>query len=115
MNIEHVFDKVRYTLTNECLKVGDKVYPIARGRCLDDDGWVLHDLDYRDFMSGFPYEPHTIEDLNYDNGKQGKAYQVRTDMGFSPIECYYKIIKKEQKKLVKEHIFGGSYEWAEIE
>lgn len=112
MKIEHVFNKIRYTLTNENLNVGDKVYPITRGRCLDDGGWILHNLDYRDFISGFPNEPHTLLDLNYS---KSKPYQVRTDMGYSPIECYYKIIKKEQNKLVKEHIFGSSYEWTEIE
>lgn len=111
MKIEHVFNKIRYTLTNENLNVGDKVYPIAQGRCLDDGGWILHGLDFRDFMSGFPNEPHTIEDLNYS---KSKPYQVRTDKGFSPIESYYKIIKKEQNELIREDIFGGTYEWVEI-
>ncbi len=64
-------------------------------------------------MSGFPNEPHIILDLNYDNGKQSKAYQVRTNNGYSPIECYFKIIKIEEKIKVKESIFGGSYEWIE--
>ena len=115
MKIEKVHNKIRYTLSNENLKVSDEVFPIARGRCLDDDdGWILHDLDFRDFMSGFPDDPHIIMDLNYDNGKQGKAYQVRTDNGYSPIECYYKIVKIEEKIKVKENIFGGSYQWVEI-
>jgi hypothetical protein len=115
MKIEKVHEKIRYTLSNENLKVGDEVYPIARGRCLDDGGWILHELDFRDFMSGFPNEPHIIEDLNYDNGRQGKPYQVRTDKGYSPIECYYKIIKLEEHIKVKDSMFGGSYEWVEID
>jgi hypothetical protein len=115
MKIEKVHEKNRYTLSNENLKVGDEVYPIARGRCLDDGGWILHELDFRDFMSGFPNEPHIIEDLNYDNGRQGKPYQVRTNNGYSPIESYFKIIKMEEKIKVKESMFGGSYEWVEID
>ena len=93
MKIEKVHNKIRYTFSNENLKVGDEVYPIAYGRCLDNGEWVLNDFDFRDFMCGFSNEPHIIEDLNYDNGRQGKPYQVRTNKGFSPIECYYKIIK----------------------
>lgn len=114
MNIETVHNKIRYTLSNENLKVNDDVYPIANGRCLDNGEWILHDLDFRDFMSGFPDEPHTIKDLNYDNGKQGKPYQVRTNYGYSPIECYFKIIKMEERIKVSESIFGGSYEWIDI-
>lgn len=114
MKIEKVYNKIRYTLSNENLKVGDEVFPIANGRCLDGGGWILHDLDFRDFMSGFPDEPHIIIDLNY-NGRQGKAYQVRTDKGYSPIERYYKIVKLEKRIKVRDSIFGGSYEWVEIE
>ena len=66
-------------------------------------------------MSGFPNEPHIIKDLNYDNGSQGKAYQVRTDKGYSPIESYFKIIKMEEQIKVRESMFGGSYEWIEID
>lgn len=88
---------IRYTLSNENLNLSDKVYPIAKGRITDGNVFILHNFDFRDFMSGFPDEPHTILDLNYFNGKQGKAYEVRTDMGYSSIESYYKIIKKEKQ------------------
>jgi hypothetical protein len=121
MKIEKVYNNIRYTLSNEDLQVGDKVYPIARGRCLDGGGWILHDIDFRDFSSGFPDEPHTILDLNYDNGRQmpefflGKSYQVRTNYGYSNIESYYKIIKREEHVKVKESMFGGYYEWVEID
>jgi uncharacterized protein (DUF2249 family) len=120
MIIEHYHNKLRYTLSNDNLEVGDEVYPIANGRCLDDDGWILHNFDFRDFMCGFPDEPHIIKDLNYDNGRQGKPYQVRTDHGHSPIECYYKIIKIEER-IVEYHDFGPNGlkltkrdEWVEI-
>ena len=106
MKIGKHLNGIRYTLSNDDLQVGDKVYPIGRGYVTKGE-FILGELDFRDFMSGFPDEPHTILDLNYDNGRQGKAYQVRTDMGFSPIESYYKIIKKE--KQVKP------FEWVEIE
>jgi hypothetical protein len=41
MNIEHVHEGIRYTLTNDGLQQGDKVYPIAWGRCLDGGGWIF--------------------------------------------------------------------------
>ena len=112
MIIEKVHNEIRYTLSNENLKVGDKVFPIANGRCLDNRGWILHDFDFRDFMSGFPDEPHTIESLKYSTYK---PYEVKTDMGFSPKECYYKVIKMEEKIKVSESIFGGRKEWVEVE
>ena len=36
-------------------------------------------------------------------------------MGFSPKECYYKVIKMEEKIKVSESIFGGRKEWVEVE
>ena len=48
-------------------------------------------FNWEDFMSGFPNEPHTNLELPYSDYK---PYEVRTDNGYSPIECYYKIIKK---------------------
>lgn len=35
MKVEKVLNGIRYTLSNQNLQVGDKAYPIARGRCLD--------------------------------------------------------------------------------
>lgn len=48
MTTEHVYNGIRYTFSNENLKVGDKVYPIAHGRVLDTEkgGWILHNFDY---------------------------------------------------------------------
>jgi hypothetical protein len=114
MKVEKVVDKIRYTLSNDNLKEGDKVYPIASGRCTEDGGWILHNYDFRDFCTGFPNEPHTIVDLNFGNGNQGKAYEVRTDMGFSPIERYYKIVKKEENVEVKHSTYRTTREWVEI-
>jgi hypothetical protein len=111
MNIEKVYNGIRYTLSNDNLETGDKVYSIGNGRCLDDGGWILHNLDFRDFTSGFPDEPHTIKNLNYSDYKPS---QVQTDFGYSPIECYYKIIKKEHQIKEDTKIFA-SYKWVEIE
>jgi hypothetical protein len=104
MVIEHYHNKLRYTLSNDNLKVGDLVYPIAEGRCLDDGGWILHNFDFRDFCSGFPDEPHTILNLNYSTYK---PEEVRTSHGFGPIEMYYKIIKVEER-IVEYHEPGPS-------
>jgi hypothetical protein len=111
MKIEKVHEKIRYTLSNENLKVGDEVYPIAIGRCLDDGGWILHELDFRDFMSGFPNEPHIIKNLNYDNGRQGKPYQVKTDKGYSVKAGGY-ITVTFQTSVNPKGLFAGRYQYA---
>jgi hypothetical protein len=112
MLVEKVHNGIRYTLSNESLKVGDEVYSIANGRCLDNGDWILHDFDFRDFMSGFPNEPHIIENLKYSDYK---PYEVKTNMGFSPKERYYKVIKMEEKIKVSESIFGERKEWIEVQ
>jgi hypothetical protein len=94
MEIEQMYEGIRYTLTNKNLKVNDEVFPIGRGRVKDDGTFILSELDYRNFMCGFPNEPHKILDLKHSDYK---PYECRTDHGYSPIECYYKIIKKEHK------------------
>jgi hypothetical protein len=110
MRIETVHNGIRYTLSNENLAVDNYVYPIANGRCLENGGWILHGFDFRDFTSGFPEEPHKILDLHHSDYK---PYEVRTDMGYGPIEIYYKIIKMEKHE---ELITGRfkSYKWVEI-
>ena len=110
MKVEKVHNKIRYTLSNENLAVGDKVYPIARGRCLDDGGWIFHEISFGNAWTGFPDEPHTILDLQYS---KYKPEQVRTDFGYSPIECYYKIIKMEKHEEFMTGIFK-TYRWVEI-
>lgn len=110
MKVERVHNGIRYTLSNENLCVGDKVYPIASGRCLGNHDWILHDFSFKDYCSGFPDEPHTILDLHYSDSK---PYQVRTDYGYGPIEIYYKIIKREQKVAESEKPFTH-HKWVEI-
>jgi hypothetical protein len=89
METTYKYKGKEYCFTNENLKVGDKVFPISWGKIIDNkyNHWRF---DFRNFMSGFPDEPHTILDLKYS---ADKAYEVRTDMGYSPIECYFKIIE----------------------
>jgi len=111
MKVEKIHNGIRYTLSNEDIKAGDKVYPIARGRCLDDGEWIFHNLDYGEYCSGFPNEPHTILDIKNSDYKPS---EVHTDMGFSPIECYYKIIKKEHQVSDGRKMFP-IYKWIEIE
>lgn len=78
-----------HLLTNQGLKVGDKVYPMAYGYT-EGTKFYVTDIDTSAACSGWPNHPHTILDLNYSTDK---AYQVHTDHGFSPIECYFKIIE----------------------
>ena len=110
MNIEKVHNGIRYTLSNDNLKINDEVYPIGKGRCLDNGSWILHNLDFRDFMSGFPNEPHTILDLKHSDYK---PYEARTNYGFSPIESYYKIIKMERQEEISSSLFSRK-EWIEF-
>lgn len=85
MAIEKVYNGIRYTLSNDNLKVGDKVYSIARGRCLDNGDWILHEIGFESKFvkglntSGFPDEPHTIINLHYSDYK---PYEVQIDKGF---------------------------------
>ena len=84
MKIETYREGIRYTLSNENLQEGDKVFPIARGRCLDDGSWILHSIEFdsphtRSNTSGFPDDPHTILNLKHSDYK---PYEVSTDKGF---------------------------------
>lgn len=115
MEIEKYLNKVRYTLSNENLEVGDQVFPIGRGRIREDGKFILHNLDFTDYMSGFPDEPHTILDLNHSGYK---PYEVRTDHGYSPKESFFKIIKKEKHIVEWSKKDGCKFKtinkWAEI-
>ena len=114
MKIEKTIGNIRYTLSNDDLKVGDKVFPIASGRCINNNDWILHGFDFNPVLSGFPDEPHIIKDLNYSDYK---PEQIRTNHGYGPIEIYYKIIKKEKpQKNTNLPSFNnaGVYEWVEI-
>lgn len=101
MKVEKVYNNIRYTLSNNNLQVGDEVYPIAKGRCLDNKDWILHEIEFESKYveglntSGFPDEPHIILDLKYSDYK---PYEVKTNMGYSPREVYYKIIKRETQE-----------------
>jgi len=100
MIIRHQYKDVDYILSNENLQEGDKVYPISRGRTCEPGNWkqayhIHYNYDFRDFMSGFPDDPHIIVDLAYST--TSKAYQIHTDHGFGPIEMYYKIIVSMNK------------------
>jgi len=114
MKIEKITDRIRYTLSNENLKEGDEVFPIANGRGLDDGGWILHDFDFRDFCSGWPNEPHIITNLNHNPDYQ--PYEIRTSHGYGPRITYYKIIKMEHQVVVsKPTDMFKRHEWQELE
>lgn len=116
LEIEKYYEGKRYKLTNKGLRVGDKVFPIARGRTFDDGGWILHELDFKDYSTGFPNDPHTIIDLKYSDYK---PYEIKTDKGYGPREQYCKIVKIERQEI--KHINPGGIlkftetEWVEEE
>lgn len=104
MKIEKYLDEYRYALTNDKLKNGDRVYSIVNGRVQEDGTFIIHDIEFESRYveglntSGFPDEPHTIEDLKHSDHK---PYQVRTDHGYGPIEKYFKIEKIEKRIVTK--------------
>lgn len=53
MIVETVLDGIRYTLSNDNLKTNDEVFPIGRGRVINNKTFILHELDYRDIICGF--------------------------------------------------------------
>lgn len=78
-------------LTNEGLAVGDKVFPLTSGWTNGRKYYVLRvttDLT----SSGWPSDPHTILDLNHGGSK---SHEVRTDKGYGPRECYFKLMARE--------------------
>jgi len=89
MIVKHKYNGKEYTLTNENLHEGDKVYGISWGRTVDDK----HNHEYFDWrlvVSGWKSEPHTITDMHYS--KDDKAYEISTDHGYGPCEHYFKIL-----------------------
>jgi hypothetical protein len=111
MKIETHYKAKRYTLSNDNLKNGDLVFPIAKGRCLGGDEWILNEISFNKNYSDFPDNPHTI--LNTKNDTY-KPYEVKTNFGYGPREIYYKIIKIEEQTIKSTSIFGSQFEWTEI-
>ena len=90
MIVKKKYNGKEYTLSNENLKNGDKVYPISNGRSNTEKfTYDHHEFDWRFFCSGWKSEPHTIVDLHYSDYK---PYEVHTSHGYGPAEKYFKII-----------------------
>ncbi len=109
MKIEKVFEGIRYRLSNENLKVGDKVFSILNGRTLSDGTYLLHNVNFKESCSGFPNEYHTIKEIITTETPN----RVITDMGYSPIDVYFKIIKKEKQVMDSSGLFIR-YSWVDI-
>ena len=91
MIVKHKYNGKEYTLTNENLQNGDKVYPISRGRSNSEKFTYEHwEFDWRNFRCGWISEPHTLLDIHYSDYK---PYEVHTSHGYGPIEHYFKIIE----------------------
>ena len=75
------------TLTNEGLEVGDKVFGISSGTTAS--GKYVHlEYNFSEAVSGWHNRPATIKEFYEDS--RGIKY-LRTDKGYSPVECYFKI------------------------
>jgi hypothetical protein len=91
MKVIHKYHGKTYTLSNENLQNGDKVYPISSGKSNSEKFTYEHwGFEWRNFMTGWISEPHTIKDIHYSSYK---PYEVHTDHGFGPVEEYFKIIQ----------------------
>jgi hypothetical protein len=85
--------KKEYFLSNQNLKVGDKVFPLLAGYTKGGTYYVS-DIRTEDFMTGFPNDPHTIKDLHHSDYK---PYQIRTDKGYGVAEIYFKLVADREK------------------
>lgn len=110
MLIEKVINGIRYILSNEDLKAGDKVFPLIHGRILDTGEYHLHGLNWDSASLNFPDEPHTIR--TFDD-KSNKMLYAITDFGYSPICVYFKIIKMERQFPNISGLFI-THEWVDI-
>lgn len=106
----HYHDGHWYKFSNEHLKQGDKVYPISighlesKGNACDNKLMYVHDyFNYGRHSSGFPDAPHIIHDLRFSSDK---AYEVLTNVGYGPVEQYFKIeeITVDQSKPGNEQL-----------
>ena len=86
-----------HLLTNEGLKIGDKVFSLLFCYHNKDKIYVidirLHNRDKRmiEACTGWPNDPHTIKEFYREDGLQ----YIRTDMGYSPAYVYFKLIGDE--------------------
>lgn len=111
MLIEKVINAIRYVLSNENLKAGDKVFPLIHGRILDSGEFHLHGLEWDSRSLDFPDEPHTIR--KFDTKMNKMPYAI-TNFGYSPICVYFKVIKMEQQFADTSGLFV-THKWVEIE
>ena len=92
MNIALWNNCKEYFLTNDNLKVGDKVFPLVytthRKGKVYITGMIGPEEDPHTILvcTGWPSEPHTIKDFYDDDGIQW----VHTDKGYSPAAVYFK-------------------------
>lgn len=84
-------------LTNEGLCVGDKVFPCVGGYHSNGKFYVvyirttevLQDPDWVLACTGWPSEPHVVEEFYSHEG----LLHIKTNRGYSPAEVYFKVIK----------------------
>src|SRR6478735_1247011 len=79
------------------VQVGDKVFPFIGGHM---DNVLISPFhpkvhwDTRNFMCGWPDEPHTILDLNHPKTEGNHSHKIRTDYGYGSIGRYIKVLGK---------------------
>ncbi len=94
--------------SNRNLKIGDEVYPLSNGKVYDK----IYSHESYDF-SYLDEEAHIIENLDYSSYK---PYQIATNIGYGPMEKYYKLIMTEQDLTqLLEQVSGGIWTSSLIE
>ena len=89
-----------HTFTNEGLKVGDKVFPLVSGWSHKGEWYLMYLEFHGDASSVFACtgwrsnehkrEPHTIISFDHPDGEPAR---IVTDRGYSPAQCYFKLIE----------------------
>ena len=77
-----------HLLTNVGIEVGDRVFPLTIGYNDGQDYYVMA-INTSKSCSGWPDDPHIVLNLDYS---RSKSYQVETDKGYGPRECFFKLI-----------------------
>lgn len=95
MIVKHQHNGFEYEFSNSGeLSVGDLVFPISMGLTTGGQ-YYHHEFDFRDFMCGFPDDPHMVRDPHHSSNK---THEVHTSHGFGPREKYFRIIQQTKIK-----------------
>lgn len=95
-----MYQKVVLFLCTTEIEVGDEVFGFIHGHCDEvEKGPFGHNVswNYKDFVSGWPDEPHIVKDLNYS---EYKPYRTQIDTGWSSPGRLVRVLGQISEKAV---------------